>query len=136
MSFDSEAEEAFKILVAALDVNIDKAGLLENGESLAHFIQPATSLEPSAGDGAGKALFEDAGEDISLGILVPTDDQILIAQVQEQLRKVRLYNGPQAGIVGAGTIKAIQSYQRQQGLPIDGEISQQLLTYMLYQGTI
>lgn len=74
-------------------------------------------------------------DELSLGTLVPTNDQILVSQVQEQLRKGRLYEGPQDGIVGAGTVKAVKTFQRQNNLPADGQATQELLTFMLQQGT-
>jgi hypothetical protein len=107
---------------------------LESGESLSQYLTPLKSIEPAAG-GIGEPLFENARGDISLGTLIPTDEQILVAQIQEQLRKNRLYNGPQDGIVGAGTLKAIQTYQRQHELPVDGKATPALFTYMLKQGT-
>jgi peptidoglycan hydrolase-like protein with peptidoglycan-binding domain len=81
-------------------------------------------------------LFADAKEDISLGTLVPTQEQILVAQIQEQLRKARLYNGPQDGIAGSGTVRAIRTYQRQNDIPANGVADQDLLTFMLQQGTM
>lgn len=122
-----DAQEALKTLAASMEIPLEQAGLLENGESLSEY---TTTDATGNGD-----LFADAGGDISLGTLVPNAKQILIAQVQEQLRKAKLYNGPQDGIVGAGTIKAIKSYQRQNNLPTDGQASEELLTFMLQQGT-
>jgi TPR repeat protein len=74
-------------------------------------------------------------DDLNLGTLVPTNEQIMVAQIQEQLRKAGLYTGPQDGIVGAGTVKAIRTYQRSNSLPTDGQTTQNLLTFMLQQGT-
>lgn len=122
-----DAEEALKTLAAAMNIPSSQAGLLENGDSLSQYTTPESNSEAD--------LFVDAGGDISLGTLVPNAKQILIAQIQEQLRKARLYNGPQDGIVGSGTIKAVKSYQRLNNLPTDGQASEELLTYMLQQGT-
>jgi len=130
----TEAQLALQTLASNLSIPVDQAGYLESGESLSQYLTPLKSIEPAAG-GIGEPLFEDARGDISLGTLIPTDEQILVAQIQEQLRKNRLYNGPQDGIVGAGTLKAIQTYQRQHELPVDGKATPELFTYMLKQGT-
>lgn len=122
-----DAQEALKTLAEAMDIPMSRAGLLENGDSLSQYTTPESTDESD--------LLVDASGDVSLGTLVPNAKQILIAQVQEQLRKARLYNGPQDGIVGAGTIKAIKSYQRLNNLPTDGQATPALLTYMLQQGT-
>ena len=130
----AEAQLAFQTLAENLSIPVDQAGFLENGETLSQYLTPLKSIEPAAG-GIAQPLFEDARGDISLGTLIPSEDQILVAQIQEQLRKNMLYNGPQDGIIGAGTVKAIQSYQRQQGLPVDGKATDDLFAYMLRQGT-
>jgi TPR repeat protein len=130
-----EALQALQSLAQRENIPMEEAGFLENGESLANYTNPLLSeIEPAAGE--GRTLFEDAMGDVSLGTLIPTEDQILVAQIQEQLRKARLYNGPQDGIVGAGTVKAIRTYQRQNNLPVDGQATPELFTYMLQQGTI
>jgi hypothetical protein len=123
-----DAQQALKNLAEAMNIPFDAAGLLQNGESIAKFINPSLNID---GD-----LFADAKEDISLGTLVPTQEQILVAQIQEQLRKARLYNGPQDGIAGSGTVRAIRTYQRQNDIPANGVADQDLLTFMLQQGTM
>jgi TPR repeat protein len=131
-----EALQALQNLAQSQNVPMEQAGYLESGESLANYINPLLSgIEPAAGGENTNPLFEDAREDISLGTLVPTEEQMLVAQIQEQLRKARLYNGPQDGIIGSGTVKAIRSYQRPQELTVDGKATPDLLTYMLQQGT-
>jgi TPR repeat protein len=124
---NTDAQKAFEVLVNSMKITQAEAGLLENGGTLSQFLKPGVK---------SAMMFQNAREDISLGTLVPTDQQILVSQIQEQLRKVRLYNGPQDGIVGAGTVKAIQSYQRQNNIPIDGKITDDLLSFMILQGTL
>jgi len=124
---NNEAQLALENLAQTMNIPIEQAGLLPSGQSLASLINPtAQSLEPAAGN---------TTQPIDLGTLIPSEDQIMVAQIQEQLRKARLYNGPQDGIVGAGTVKAIKSYQRQQNLPTDGTATAELLTFMLQDGT-
>ena len=124
-----EAQQALSALSARLDLPESQAGYLDNGVSLAPYISDATtSLETFPTPNGVE-------EDISLGSLVPTRAQIMVAQIQEQLRKVKYYNGPQDGIVGAGTVQAIKSYQIKEGLPADGQATAELLSYMLEHGT-
>lgn len=129
----AESAEALRLLAQKSNTPVENAGLLEGGRSLAEFMtSTSAAIDGSANTQVADSDFND---DISLGSLVPSEEQMLIAQIQEQLRKNRLYNGPQDGIVGQGTVRAIQSYQRQQGLDIDGEPTQDLLIHMLKAGT-
>ena len=121
----AEGALAFTELAGRLGVPTEGAGLLENGRPLSAYIRSADA------DVGTDAVFEDASTDISLGTLIPSKEQILVAQIQEQLRKGGLYNGPQDGVVGSGTVRAIKTYQRNQSLPIDGMATEDLLTYML-----
>ena len=125
-----EAEQSLKLLAKEMNIPESQAGLLANGKSLAQFTGALRDIEPALG-----GINDEAGEDITLGALVPTPEQILVAQIQEQLRKDRLYDGPQDGIVGEGTVKAIKTYQTKHNMPADGIATQSLLTFMLQQGT-
>lgn len=125
---NEEAKGALEILANSQNIPIEQAGLLDGGITMASYMGQIQSLEPSVGR-------TDVVSEVDLGTLVPTTDQIIVAQIQEQLRKARLYNGPQDGIVGAGTVKAIKTYQNQQNLPVDGVATPELLTFMLQQGT-
>lgn len=119
-----EAEKAFAVLTNKIGVDAESAGLLSNGGTLSSYL----------GGGYAWAANMPADEEISLGSLVPTHEQIVVAQIQEQLRKMRLYNGPQDGVVGAGTVNAIKTYQRDHDLPADGIATSELLSHMLAQG--
>jgi hypothetical protein len=54
----------------------------------------------------------------------------LAAQVQQQLAAVGYYHGAIDGIVGEGTRRAIRNYERDNGLPVDGQIDDRLLAAM------
>lgn len=58
-------------------------------------------------------------------------DQVVISQIQRQLHVLGLYGGAPDGVMGEKTGKAIRSYQSAQGLPVDGNPSENLLVYML-----
>jgi peptidoglycan hydrolase-like protein with peptidoglycan-binding domain len=51
----------------------------------------------------------------------------MAARVQRQLADAGYYHGAIDGVVGDGTRRAIRNYERDNGLPVDGEIDNQLL---------
>ena len=130
----AEGAEALKVLAQRMNIPAGQAGLTEDGESLSVYMRPARGTNSDATQ-PQTTLANDVGDNVSLGALVPSAEQIMIAQIQEQLRKNRLYNGPQDGIVGAGTVDAIKAYQTREGLDATGMPTQDLLGYMLQQGT-
>lgn len=128
-----EAEAALADLSGRLNIPREQAGLLPDGASVARYMEAADSIEPAAGgDQAGLTR---TPEDISLGNLVPGREQIVIAQIQGQLRKMQYYDGPQDGIHDADTIAAIKSYQIYENLPVNGRASEDLLSHMLERNT-
>ncbi len=58
------------------------------------------------------------------------DQASIGAQVQQQLSRTGYYHGAIDGVVGDGTRRAIRSYERANGLRVDGEIDDQLLSTM------
>lgn len=58
-------------------------------------------------------------------------DQVVVSQIQRQLRSLGLYAGAADGVMGEKTDRAIRSYQSAQGLPVDGRPSENLLVHML-----
>jgi hypothetical protein len=52
------------------------------------------------------------------------------AQVQQQLAAGGYYHGEVDGIIGEGTRRAIRNYKRDNNLPVDGRIDDQLLASM------
>jgi hypothetical protein len=57
-------------------------------------------------------------------------DNSVVIQVQRRLARAGLYSGSIDGVIGNGTRRAIRSYERSHGLPVDGEIDNQLLATM------
>jgi localization factor PodJL len=55
----------------------------------------------------------------------------MITQVQEYLIMTGAYKGPADGILGANTEKAINDYQKTNGLAVDGRVSNTLLEHMV-----
>lgn len=56
--------------------------------------------------------------------------QIMVSQIQEHLMAKGLYPGPADGISGPLTQDAIRSYQRENAIPVTGEVSEDLLAHM------
>ncbi len=54
----------------------------------------------------------------------------MAARVQRELATAGYYHGAIDGIVGDGTRRAIRNYERDNGLPVDGQIDHQLLATM------
>jgi len=133
---NGDALQALQTLAQSENITVEQAGLLQNGQSLAVYMNPLLStIEPAAGEADTSLSLEDIKADLSLEAALPDEEQMLIAQIQEQLRKNGLYTGPQDGVNGSGTIKAIQSYQRQHNLTTNGEATAQLFAHMLQQAT-
>ena len=51
-------------------------------------------------------------------------------QVQQRLAREGFYNGRIDGVIGTGTRRAIRSFERAHGLPVDGRIDTRLLVTM------
>lgn len=54
-------------------------------------------------------------------------DDATVAAVQRRLARGGYYRGAIDGVIGAGTRRAIATYERNNGLPVDGRIDRQLL---------
>ncbi len=53
-----------------------------------------------------------------------------LVAIQVQLARRGLYRGPIDGVFGSGTRRAVEMYQRQNGLPVTGMIDQRLLAHL------
>ena len=60
-----------------------------------------------------------------------TEEQLLVAKIQELLKDAGLYSGPADGTNGPQTQDAIRSYQKAQNLTVTGEPSDSLLSHMI-----
>jgi len=57
----------------------------------------------------------------------PSFDRALVKDIQQRLNSLGFNSGPPDGIYGAGTRQAIESFQRSQGMAVDGKPSAELL---------
>jgi len=55
-----------------------------------------------------------------------------VAGIKDQLREHGYVPGPPGGTLDAQTVRAIEDYQRDAGLPPDGEPSQELLDHLMF----
>ena len=58
------------------------------------------------------------------------NDDATVAAVQRRLARGGYYHGSVDGVIGPATRSAIRSFERRNGLPVDGEIDSQLLRTM------
>lgn len=61
----------------------------------------------------------------------PNIDPVIVAQVQEQLIRLGLYNGAPDGVVSSKTETAVKAYQAANNLTIDGRPSEDVLVHIL-----
>jgi hypothetical protein len=57
-------------------------------------------------------------------------DDATVAAVQRRLKRAGYYHGSVDGVIGGGTRSAIRSFERNNGLLVDGRIDRQLLRTM------
>ncbi|MGI8432692.1 MAG: peptidoglycan-binding domain-containing protein [Chthoniobacterales bacterium] len=60
----------------------------------------------------------------------PKDQSSVEVQVQQQLAQAGYYHGEIDGVIGDGSRRAIRSYERANGLRVDGRIDNELLSTM------
>ncbi|MEM6781157.1 MAG: peptidoglycan-binding protein [Pseudomonadota bacterium] len=63
-----------------------------------------------------------------------SDNQAIIAQIQERLTVLDLYPGPSDGIMGPKTADAIRTYQSENGLAVTGQADRDLLLHLMSRG--
>lgn len=73
--------------------------------------------DPAAGDAAGARATETTAPEGS----------DLVADLQAELAEKGLYRGARDGVLGSGTIEAIEAFQRSRGLAVTGEPTMDLL---------
>jgi hypothetical protein len=84
-----------------------------------YYYPPPGYYAPAGGVYQGRVTTNDGGKDVSVA-----------RQVQRHLAQTGYYDGPIDGIIGDGTRRAIRSYERANGLPVDGRIDNRLLETM------
>ena len=131
-----EARNAFDQLVKRLGKTPEKAGFLPDGTSLTKLVSKPENVEPAAGaqdadDVAGTLdkLMPEMAE------MLPSDTQLLIAQLQEQLSRRGLYDGPEDGAANPKTNDAIKKFQKDAGMEEDGKPTPELLKKLLEDST-
>lgn len=129
-SGSTEARNALTQLAGRLGLSPDKAGFLPDGTSLSKLV-----VKPERTDTAGNnATAPDLSKIMpDLADMIPNRDQLLTAQIQEQLSRRGLYEGAEDGAMGERTVKSIKEYQKDEDMNAQGEPTDELLMYMLKQ---
>ncbi len=131
----TEAKNALEQLSTRLGLSADKAGFLPDGTSLSKLVVKPDRSDPGAADDKSNATEQLAKALPDLAEMIPNMDQLITAQMQEQLSRRNLYDGPEDGALSTKTIDAIRTYQKQEDLKADGKTSETLLLRMLRQST-
>jgi localization factor PodJL len=145
IGIEADAEQAYKWLaVAARGGDTDAAGKrdtlasamrpeqLEKARGAAELWKPQP-LDPQAnvseqkpewksGSGANAMLPGSALEQDTASVT-----REMIARVQEQLARMGYDPGPADGQMGTRTVDAVKAFQKKAGLPVDGQITTELL---------
>lgn len=136
---NEDASAALEQLANRLSVAPEKAGFLPDGSSLSSLVEKpkraadtpdniATAmLAPSKAVKAANALLPDLAE------LIPSTEQMLTIQIQEQLQRLTLYDGALDGALSQKTMDAIKAYQKQENLDDTGKPSPKLLQQLLLE---
>lgn len=67
-----------------------------------------------------------AAPDLPAKTVKPIDARDQLVEIQKMLFALKFYNGPPDGIIGPATTAAVREFQKTAGLPVNGEISQDL----------
>ena len=145
-----EAKTALEQLAKALDIKLEDVNRLVEGMRTikgGELSPPASAPQPKAQETKRvESVVQPAPQQVSSVpeniIPAPVEvnevevtrqeiEQMMVAQVQEQLMRIGLYPGPADGRTGMLTSDAIRSYQSESDLPVNGIASNELLSHML-----
>jgi TPR repeat protein len=131
----TEAKNALEQIAQRLGLSVDKAGFLSDGTSLSKLVVKSDRNDPDALEDRNNATEALAKAMPDLAQLIPDSDQLVTAQVQDQLTRRNIYDGPEDGASSPKTIEAIKTYQKQQDMKVDGKPTSELLVSMLRAST-
>lgn len=123
-----EARNALEQLANRLGLTPDKAGFLPDGTSLTKLVVKPERSEAAAAAASTRTLAQALPD---LAEMIPDTDQLVTAQVQEQLGRRNIYDGPEDGATSPRTIDAVKVYQRRIDVKADGKANMELLMRML-----
>jgi localization factor PodJL len=129
-SGDEEAEKRRDIIAAALsEADLAKAKAASSAfQPLPLIAEMNEVMTPAGGWGEdATSVGEETGTKVS--------EHDLVALVQKLLAEKGYDPGPQDGLLGRQTIEAISSYQKEAGLPVTGQIDEELVTALSDQPT-
>ncbi|MBU6234723.1 MAG: SEL1-like repeat protein [Alphaproteobacteria bacterium] len=129
-----EARNALDQLAKRMNVPSEKAGFLPDGTSLTKLVTKPDNVEPA---GVPATAINETLDKLmpELAELIPGDDQLLVAQIQEQLTRREMYDGPEDGAMSQKTVDSIKKYEKKSDIGEDGKPTTDLLTRMLKEST-
>lgn len=127
-----ESKNALEQLANRLGLAPEKAGFLPDGTSLSKLVKKPDSVDLKANAQTSAQLTKLMPD---LAEMIPDNNQLLTAQIQEQLSRRGLYGGAEDGAMSQKTVDAIKSYQKANDLKIEGKPSEDLLMRLLREST-
>lgn len=128
-----EARNALEQLARRMNMAPEKAGLLPDGTSLAKLVEkPENGEQAGTGTDVSQAIHKLMPE---LAEMIPGDDQLLTAQIQEQLARRNMYDGPEDGAANPKTADAVKLYEKAAGMAGEGKPTAALLKRLLAEST-
>jgi peptidoglycan hydrolase-like protein with peptidoglycan-binding domain len=115
------------------------AGLIVDGQPTLELLEHIRYARPAVRNAAGRVVTSTASTtarakqplDHVTGA-VPDVSYAFIVSVQEELKKHGFNPGPVDGLHGPRTRRAVERYQARAGLPVDGEITLELLNHLKF----
>lgn len=124
LSAQAKQTELSKRLPAADLQRAQVAGETEYRTIIDNMRMAARGAPPASGPATPPGT---AAPDLPSGKTVkPIDAREQLIEIQKMLFALKFYNGPPDGIIGPGTVGGIKDFQKAAGLPVTGEISQDL----------
>ncbi|MEM7679751.1 MAG: peptidoglycan-binding protein [Pseudomonadota bacterium] len=122
---NTEAQTALELLAKAIGVSLDEVNRVAEDA-----VAPNVSVPQQTQSAPAESVAQNVSETDALAEVEKEFEQILTAQIQEQLMRLGLYPGPADGITGPLTTDAIRTYQDKNDLRVDGQVTASLLEHM------
>lgn len=114
---NQEAKAALAQLAEKLQVGEEDIANMVARQKQMQQSESAAAVEPASGQNASYS-----------------NQQAIIAQIQERLTMLDLYPGPADGIMGPKTADAIRTYQSENGMAVTGQADKDLLLHLMSRG--
>lgn len=119
------------VLKPAFATENDGAALPEPDEKMQRMLVLDEKTPPKPVKSQTNSTSTKAAAETKVKQLAPSIDPVIVAQVQEQLIRLGLYNGAPDGVVSPKTETAVKAYQAANNLTVDGRPSEDVLVHIL-----